>query len=153
MIWSYYVKNMVQLEPNTANSSTSTSPARPEPERPSGAAASAGHAPWCRRTGAGQGGSPAPAGSWETWLGPGSTACRFGERGPAPRLTAAWRSQWGSWGLCEAASPTEQARPTGSDPLSQTGSPLHPGHKQNTSQFSQGPFKPGCLLAHEGVSA
>lgn len=110
-------------------SATSASPAHPEPAWPSGAAAAAGHAPRCRRTGAGRAGRPGPAGNSAPWLRPESTV-------PGSALTPhflppPWRSWRGGRGVREAASPTGPAQPTDSDPPSQTGSPLRPGHMEN----------------------
>lgn len=94
---------------------------------PSGAAAAAGCAPWCRRTGAVPAESPGPAGSSALWLWPERSA--YGSAAPAPGpllLEAGWRSQQGSRGVDEAVWPTGPAQPTGSGALSQTGSRLRP---------------------------
>lgn len=61
---------ILKLQLQAALSSTSASPAHPEPEWPFGAAASAERAPWCRRTEAGQAEHPGPAGSSVPGLGP-----------------------------------------------------------------------------------
>lgn len=107
--------------------SSGASSAHPGSERPSGAAAAAGCAPRCRRTGAALEESPGPAGSSASWLQPDGSAYESAAPVLDPLLlNPGSRSPRGSPGVREAVGPTGPAQPTGSGPPSQTGSPLHP---------------------------